>query len=167
MRNRCFWFGWLFAFSSAAAMGQTTASSLHNRYGQPNREEMQVRPGISMTVQYGLDQQACEIRIYTTTSSLLANAPEVPMLPETVTQIIDEIAPEDERGKSKMKMIENAGCNAMRIDEYENLTITRSTHECLPVQPAREFPAILTFNKAECVETEKARHDPKTSVPST
>jgi hypothetical protein len=54
---------------------------------------MQVRPGISITVQYGLDLQACEIRVHTTTTSLLIREPDAPMLPEILTEIINEIAP--------------------------------------------------------------------------
>lgn len=159
MRNLGLWFGLLVGVSAAAG-AQTTASNLHNRYSQPNREEMQARPGVSVTVQYGLDQQACEIRVHPTTTSLLIKEPEAPMLPEIVTEIIDEIAPLDERGKPGTKMIEFAGCNVLRIDEYESVTITRSAHECLPLQPARENPAVLTFKKPECVEIQKARLQP-------
>ena len=159
MRNPGFWLGW-FVVLSAAAVAQTTATNLHNRYAQPNREEMQVRPGISITVQYGLNEQACEIRIHPTTTSLLAKDSEAPMLPDTVTEVIDEVAPEDERGKPGMKRIEFAGCNALSIDQYESVTINRYTHECLPLQPAREHPAILTFNKPECAAIEKAREQP-------
>ena len=157
MRNLGFWLGWFVALSTAA-VAQTTATDLHNRYAQPIREEMQVRPGISITVQYGLDEQACEIRIHPTTTSLLAEDSEAPMPPDTVTEIIDEVAPEDERGKPGMKMIEYAGCNGMSIDQYQSVTINGYTHECLPLQPAREYPATLTFNKPECAEIQRARH---------
>jgi hypothetical protein len=147
MGDLTLWLG-IFMLFSASAAAQTTADILHNRYARPNREEMQVRPGISMTVQYGLDLQACEIRVHTTTTSLLIEEPGAPMLPEIVTEIISEIAPVDERGKSGMKVITSAGCNVQSIEEYERVTITRSTHECLPLQPARENPAWLVFKEA-------------------
>jgi hypothetical protein len=159
MSNLGLWLGF-FVGVSATAGAQTTAANLHNRYAQPNREEMQARPGVSVTVQYGLDQQACEIRIHPTTTSLLMKEPEAPMLPEIVSAIIDEIVPQDDRGKPGTKMIEFAGCNVLRIDEYESVTISRSAHECLPLQPERENPAILTFKKPECVEIQKARTQP-------
>jgi hypothetical protein len=156
MRDLTFWFG-VFTLFSASVAAQTTADILHNRYARPNREEMQIHPGISITVQYGLDLQACEIRVHTTTRSLLIQAPDAPMFPEIVTEIINEIAPMDERGKPGMKMITSAGCNVQSVEEYERITITRSTHEGLPLQPARENPALLIFKKPECVEMQKAR----------
>jgi|ERR1700723_2381800 hypothetical protein len=155
MRDLTLWFG-VFMFSASSA-AQTTADILHNRYARPTREEMQVRPGISITVQYGRDLQACEIRVHTTTRSLLIQEPDAPMLPQIVTEIINEIAPMDERGKPGMKMNISAGCNVQSIEEYERVTITRSSHECLPLQPARENPALLVFKKPECVEMQKAR----------
>jgi hypothetical protein len=88
-----------------------------------------------------------------------------PYAPEIVTEIINEIAPMDERGTPGMKMITSAGCNVQSIEEYERVTITRSTHECLPLQPARENPALLVFKKPECVEMQKARL-PKSSMPA-
>jgi hypothetical protein len=42
---------WLVILASAWAAAQTTAAVLHNRHVEPNREEMQVRPGVSITVQ--------------------------------------------------------------------------------------------------------------------
>jgi hypothetical protein len=78
MRDLMLWFG-VFALFSASAAAQTTADILHSRYARPNREEMQVHPGISITVQYGLDIQACEIRVHTTTRSLLIQEPDAPM----------------------------------------------------------------------------------------
>jgi len=99
MRDLTLWFGVFTLFSTSAA-AQTTVDILHNRYARPNREEMQVRPGISITVQYGLDLQACEIRVHTTTTSLLIREPDAPMLLEILTEIINEIAPMDARGKA-------------------------------------------------------------------
>jgi hypothetical protein len=104
---------------------------------------MQVRPGISITVQYGLDLQACEIRVHTTTTSLLIQELDASMLPEILTEIINEIAPIDARGKPGMKMNISAGCNVQSIEEYERATMTRSSHECLPLQPTRKNPALF------------------------
>jgi len=134
-----------------------TANSLHNSYGSPTREEMPVRQGISVTVQYGRDLQVCELRIHPTTLSLLMNEPETPMMPELVTQILDELVPVGERGKGGRKTLISAGCNVLSVDEFKHVTISRATHECLPLQSAREQPAMVTFKKPECAEIEKAK----------
>jgi hypothetical protein len=159
MRNLARWIGFI-VWLSAYAAAQTTAANLHNRYAEPNREEMEARPGVSIIVQYGLDRQACEIRIQSNSRSLFFEEPEAPMRPEVVTEIIDEIVPLDERGKPGMPMIVFAGCNTLSIQEYEFVTITRSSHECLPLQAARENPAQLIFKKPECSEMQKALSHP-------
>ena len=145
------------ALISGWAAGQTTATVLHNRYAVPHREEMQARPGISITVQYGLDLQACEIRIHPMNASLLRKEPETLMIPDTVTELVNELIPLSERGNPGMSTITSSGCNKLTTQEYEHVTIIRGSHDCLPLQSAREFPATLLFKKTECASVEKAR----------
>jgi hypothetical protein len=111
---------------------------------------MQARQRISIAVQYGLNLQACQLRIHPTDATLLVNEPEALMLPEIVTEIVDEILPIDERGKLAMSMRTYAGCNVISTNEYERVTIIRATHECGPLQPAREYPAVLKFRNSNC-----------------
>jgi hypothetical protein len=118
---------------------------------------MQARPGISITVQYGLDLQACEIRIHPINASLLIKEPETLMIPDTVTELVNELIPLSERGNPGMSTITSSGCNKLTTQEYEHVTIIRGSHDCLPLQSAREFPATLLFKKTECASVEKAR----------
>lgn len=152
METPIFWLG----FALFVTSGQTSIS-LHNAYGSPTREELPVRQGTSVTVQYGSDLQVCEMRIHPTTVSLLMKEPETLMMPELVTDIIDELVPVRERGKAGLKIREYAGCNELSVEEFEYVTISRASHECLPLQPGREFPATVTFKKSECAEIEKAK----------
>ena len=149
--------GGLAFISGPTAAGQVTASRLHNHFGQPFREEMQARQGVSIAVLYGLDLQACELRIHPTDTALLVNAPETLMQPNIVTEIIDEILPIDERGKSGTSIRTYMGCNVSSTDEYERVTITRTTDECGTLQPAREYRAILTFKNSGCITGQEAR----------
>ena len=142
------------------AIGQISANALHNRYPAPSREQIQVRPGISITVQYGASLIACEVRIHLTSTSLLDKESGHLMVPDTVTEIIKEISPESERGKAGMSLHSSAGCNWMSWQEYEFVDITRATHECLPLQVARELPAVLTFKWPECAALQKSPRAP-------
>ncbi len=87
--------GAFFAFTALAmvlhlgvATGQASANASHNRYPAPTVDDMEVRPEISLTVQYGPDQIAFEMRIHPTSASLLVTEPESMMVPETVKEII-------------------------------------------------------------------------------
>jgi hypothetical protein len=111
---------------------------------------MRARQGISIAAQYGLNLQACQLRIHPTDATRPVNEPEALMLPDIVTEIIDEILPVDERGKLGTSMRTNAGCNVLTTNEYERVTIIRATHECGPLQPAREYPAVLKFRNSNC-----------------
>ena len=153
MGAQIFWLGVLALFVTS----DQNANWLHNAYGTPTREELSVRQGMSVTVKYGRDLQACEIRIHPSNSSLLMKEPETLMVPELVTEVIDELAPVTERGKGGLKTLSSAGCNQLSVIEFEDVTITRASHECLPLQPAREFPATLIFKKPECAGIEQAR----------
>lgn len=136
------------------------ANSLHNVYGNPTREELSVRQGISVTVQYGRDLQVCEMRIHPTTVSLLLKEPETLMMPELVTEIIDELVPVRERGKAGLTYDTASGCNVYSVEKFDHVTISRASrasHNCSPLQPAREYPAIVTFEKLECSNIEKAK----------
>ncbi len=134
------------------------ANSLHNAYGNPTREELSVRQGISVTVQYGRDLQVCEMRIHPTTVSLLLKEPETLMMPELVTDIIDELVPVKERGEAGVRYDTASGCNVYSVEKFDHVTISRASHNCgSPLQPAREYPAIVTFKKLECSNIEKAK----------
>ena len=144
----------------SVAIGQVTANALHNRYPAPLKEEIEVRLGISLTVRYGAGLIACEVRIHPTGTSLLQKEPETLMNPQTVTEIIQEIAPESERGKAGESMVIASGLSWQTIHEYEFVDITRSTLERLPLQANRESPAMLIFKRPECAALQKAREQP-------
>jgi len=72
------------------------------------------------------------------------------MSSEEVSKIVEEIAPEEVRGKELSRIITNGGCNQFTIVEYDNVVITRSSHNCLPLQPDREMRATLWFKRDAC-----------------
>jgi len=77
------------------------------------------------------------------------------MSPEAVTDILDEIVPAHSRGKETGKAITMSGCNEFQIIEYENVSIMRSTHNCLPLKPEREMRATIAFKRDICPKQSK------------
>ena len=95
-----------------------------NREGTPDSESFHLRDGIHMTVMYGSDHHACFVEL----------TPEQPLYPqrrnhemssETVTEILEEIAPSAKRGKVNAGSTTCGGSPGFGIYDYEYLRITR------------------------------------------
>jgi hypothetical protein len=77
------------------------------------------------------------------------------MPPDTVTEILEEIVPAHMRGRETGKITTATGCNEFQVVEYENVSITRSTHNCLPLKPEREMGATISFKRDVCPKQTK------------
>ena len=127
-----------------------SSQELRGRYGEPDLERFMARPGIGVTIQYGSDHLACQALIESP-QPLIYTKEDVPfMSPEKVTDILEEIAPTDTRGKQIGSANSMMGCNESEITEYENVSISRSTHNCLPLMPEREMRATIAFIRDTC-----------------
>jgi len=128
-----------------------TSQDLRNHYGEPEVERFNVRPGIGLTVEYGSDRLACQILIEPPERILSSQEQEARfMASETVTNVLDEVVPPATRGQKTSDFHMVSGCNAVDSTEDENLWITRSTHNCLPLRPQREVRATVIFKRDTC-----------------
>lgn len=153
-------------FTGALGLLLSQSSDLHGRFGEPTAETFNVGPGISLTVQYGSDRRVCQALI-DPPQLLLHGEEQVPnMSSEEVSKIIEEIAPEQLRGKQLSRTITNGGCNQFTIVEYENVVVTRSSHNCLPLQPDREIRATVSFRRDACPRLAKRSESRLHSVKS-
>jgi hypothetical protein len=142
--------GYLLVAAGAVALAQTP-QDLRNRYGEPEVERFAVRPGIGLTVQYGSDHLACQILIEPEQPIIAGQESETRfMSSETVTNILNEIVPLDTRGTEVNQVHMVSGCNQFDITEYQALSITRSTHNCVPLQPERESRATVIYKRDGC-----------------
>jgi hypothetical protein len=127
------------------------AQDFRKQYGQPDTERFIARPGISLTVQYGSDHLACQMLIESPRQLLLQKDSEGTLLPpDKITEILDEVVPVSGRGKQLNQGVTEAGCNVFTFTDYENVSIGRATHECIPLQPDRESSATVTFKRDIC-----------------
>ncbi|MFY9803008.1 MAG: hypothetical protein WA211_14515 [Candidatus Acidiferrales bacterium] len=138
-----------------AASGLLAPSSqeLHSRYGEPDQERFTVRPGISLTVQYGSDHLACQF-IVAPSKPFDATDPVASystMQAATVTEILEEIAPAGMRGKQTPAGEWATGCADENVEfDYENVLIVRSVNSCAPSKPNPENTATLYLKRNIC-----------------
>lgn len=143
--------GCLFVAAGSALL-TPSSQEFHSRYGEPDLERFIARPGIGLTIQYGSDNLACQVLIEAPQPLIYTENDAPLMSSEAVTEILEEVAPANMRGKETDKTITMSGCNEFQIVEYENvsISITRSTHNCLPLKPQREMRATLVFKRDIC-----------------
>ena len=119
---------------AAALAPQQSSSEYHGIYGPSDVERFTVRPGISMTVEYGPDQVACQM-IITRSRPLLATIhwpPTSTMLSENeMNQIIDELAPTAVRG-AKIQNLGGwqSGQAFASGEDYENAAVLHTGIDC-------------------------------------
>jgi hypothetical protein len=107
-------------------------------------------PGITLMARYAADRTACEMLIEPTRSIIPNDEPAEYMRPEVITEIIDEVLPEADRGKLRLRAVTKAGCNDFEIIDYENVKIARFRHRCLLPNPEIEGAARITHKSPSC-----------------
>jgi hypothetical protein len=91
---------------AAALIPQQSSSDFHALYGQSDLERFTIRPGVTLTVQYGPDEVVCQMIVARSQPLLIKPMPFAPLLPENeANQIIDDLAPPNTRGAK----IDNVG----------------------------------------------------------
>jgi hypothetical protein len=140
---------------TASVLLSPSSQDFHKLYGEPDRERFSPRPGISLTVEYGPDHLACSALI-DPPQPLTSSEGHLPLMSsEAVTEILEEIVPAHVRGNETGESITMSGCNEFQIVAYQNATITRSTHNCLPLKPEREMRATVAFKRDICPKQTK------------
>lgn len=144
---------------SVVATAQT-ASELKARYGDPDVERFLARPGIALMVRYADDRTACEMLIAPMRSIIPRNDAATYMRPEVMTEIIDEVLPEANRGTLLRSFVIKSGCNDLETKEYENVTINRFRHKCDLPNPEIEGEATITRKSSSCAVASGKLSDP-------
>jgi hypothetical protein len=83
----------------AAGTLPQTSSEFHARYGKPDAETFNVRPGILLNVEYGEDGEACAMRIQPRRESHAPAENPKPAPMDVITAVLDEAVPPEQRGK--------------------------------------------------------------------
>ena len=125
-------------------------TDLHTRYGDPVVERFVVGPGITLTATYGTDRAACRMVIEPMRSIIPSVEPTKYMRTEVVTQIIDEVLPEADRGELLHGQVTKSGCNDFEVMDYQNVMVSRFRHKCDLPKPEIEGEATVTRKNPAC-----------------
>src|SRR5438128_11187925 len=118
-------------------------TSQESKYGEPDIERFTARPRIGLTVEFGPDGLACHELLEPLQPLLHREEQASFMSSDAVTEVLEEIAPAGIH-------ITMSGCNKVEIVEYENLSIMRSTHNCVPSSPNRDMRTTVTLKGDAC-----------------
>ncbi len=135
---------------TASLSAAQTSQELHSRYGEPDIERFNVRPGIGVTLEYGSDGLTCQMVIEAQQPLVHREQPRRKMAPDVVDGIIDEMVPPEVRGRKVDDLLQSTGCGQSHVDFYENVSISRSTDHCLPLKPERDGSVTIVFKRQTC-----------------
>jgi hypothetical protein len=139
-----------FLIVMASVLLSQSSQDFHNLYGQPDRERFAARPGISLTVEYGSDHLACHALIEPP-RPLIYTEDHAPLTSSKgVSEVLDEVAPVATRGKEINAAVLVSGCNEAHVTEYEDVSIMRSTHTCVPASRDQDVRTAITFKRDTC-----------------
>jgi len=135
-----------------------SSQEFHSRYGEPDMKRFAARPGISLAVEYGSDHLACRVLIEPP-RQLFHPQESLPLMSsDTVTEILEEIAPVKMRGMSIASSIDSMGCAESRRTRYQDLEIDRVRNNCLSSTPEHEVRATIEYRRDICrVRPEKIK----------
>src|SRR5579859_1085761 len=120
---------WLFALATWFAPSST---ELHHRYGAPDSErrkadgvleseDFTMRPGISLTVDYGSDGRSCQMQV-SHTLELEEWAQHPFSTDEILPKVLEELAPLTARGEKFGERTKDS----VLVTEYENVLLTQT-----------------------------------------
>lgn len=123
---------------------------LRARYGEPDVERFAIRPGITLTAEYGPDGKACLLDIeprHAFIHAMLMNQPTI--LKETALDVLNEAAPPMTRGKALGGGGSfQSGCTSVSSELYENLQIVLVQSSC--TVPGGVQKAEVQFKRTGC-----------------
>jgi|SRR5580700_465269 hypothetical protein len=140
-----------FLLTAGAVMVLTQSSQeFHSRYGEPDVERFQARPGISLTVQYGSDHQACQI-IIGPPEPLIHQVGETQFISsDAVSELLEEVAPVTTRGALLNRSSFQSSCAVSYITDYENVSIARGMSGCKTSSPDHDSSTEIVFKREIC-----------------
>lgn len=138
-----------------ATLGDVQAPSsqeLQRLYSEPTMERYTVRPGITLTVEYGSDRLACQLLVERTGLLEEMKNQGPPISSRSVTEILQEVVPVATRGKEIDSTVVQAEDNKLVKTEYENVSIQRicSVQSCVSSSENQDVATVVIFKRAIC-----------------
>jgi hypothetical protein len=134
----------------ASAATAPSPQELRKTYGSPDLEHFMARPTIGLSVEYGSDHEACRVLIEPPRQLFHPDESLPLMSSDTVTEILEEIAPVKMRGMSITSSIDFAGCVETRRTQYQRLEINRVSNGCPSPKSEHEVRATIEYRRDIC-----------------
>jgi hypothetical protein len=144
--------GCLLVAAGSVLLAQS-ANELRSRYGEPDLERFQVRPGISLTVEYGSDHLACQMIIEPTQSLIHQEGQSRLISSESVSEVLEEVAPVAMRGAVISRGSFQSSCAVGYVTDYENVSIKHGMSECKASSPDHDSSTLIIFKRDVCPKT--------------
>ena len=127
-----------------------TASELEATFGKPDRNVYKIAPNVRLTVTYADDLSACSLKLQST--KWISGAVRQPGTfdADIADHVLDEIAAPSVRKGTPRVLEERMGCAAVRWEEYDNVSISRVTTECLPISRHNVQSLTITWKRLAC-----------------
>jgi len=139
-------------FAAARDLQAPSSPQLRKLYGEPTMERFAVRPGITLTAEYGSDRLACQFLIEP--AQLLVEVKDQgPLMPSpVVSQILEEVVPVATRGKEIESNVVHVEGDKLLRAEYENVSIRRvcSVHTCGSSTENQDLRTLVVFKRDNC-----------------
>jgi hypothetical protein len=139
----------------ALASGALPQSSqeFHSKYGEPDLERFEARPGINLAVEYGPDYLACQI-IMEPPQPLVHGEEQIQfMSSEGMSEILEEVAPVAMRGNVISRSSFQSSCSVGYLTHYENISIMRGMSACRSSSPEHDSKTQIIFKRDVCPKT--------------
>jgi hypothetical protein len=132
--------------TAGSAIAQNTIE-LTAQYGPPEAESYQVAEGVTLTVTYGKDRQACQLVLQPRSGASTSTSSAV------IDKLVDQLVPPRDRKGKPQQMLQQNGCAAAISEQYENVLIVRSSNECASVKEERVHSSTIQWTRPECAAT--------------
>jgi hypothetical protein len=129
-----------------------TSQQLHKMYGEATMERFTVRPGITLTAEYGSDRLACQLLIEPAQLLIEVKDQGPLMSSEAVSQVLEEAVPTASRGRRIDSNIVQIEGNELVRTDYENVSIRRicSVTTCTSSNTNQDVRTLVVFSRSAC-----------------
>ena len=118
-------------------------SGVPRGYGPPVEEVFTIRPGITVTVAYGDNQQVCKLDIRPNRNASVISA-------TLIQQVVDEIVPPFSRGNPGRQSFSCAGASCWKMAEYEKFSIGQAAGDVTPNPDSQTQNSLGTVQFKSC-----------------
>jgi hypothetical protein len=126
-----------------------TTSELEAKFGRFDGKGFDVAPDLTLTVTYGDDHNACQLRLRSK-KSVGTRGVQPRFEADVADRILNETAPLAACKGLPRTITVQSGCSVITTDTYDNVGIGRVTSECLPLSKKNVRRLEINWKRPAC-----------------